>query len=162
MTQSASTVCDPAPPEQAMRTPDLAGATQLQPRHVDEKTTETEAGTETRPPPPAVAPQPLPASGPDQTASQEHAPDNHTSEDNVGVTQADVLIIRTLESTWIGPVDWQGLPHGIGTMFLHLRDGQTSARYGRHIHGCTEAAHDAACLALSSGAGPDDTFESKA
>ena len=149
-----------APPGKAKCTPDLAGATQLQPQHVDEKTT-SEAGTETRPPPAAVAPKPLPASGPDQNAPQEHAPDSHTSEDNAGVTQADVLIIRSLESTWIGPVDWQGLPHGIGTMFLHLRDGQTSARYGRHIHGCTEAAHDAACLALSSGAGPEDTFESK-
>jgi hypothetical protein len=103
-----------APPEQTMCAPELACATQLQPQHVDDKTT-LKAGTETRPPPAAVAPQPLPASGPDQTASQEHAPDSHTSEDNAGVTQADVLIIRTPESTWIGPVNWQGLPHGIGS-----------------------------------------------
>ena len=45
------------------------------------------------------------------------------------------FIVKTPESTWIGPVDSIGLPDGRGTMFLHMPDGHDLAQECRQEHG---------------------------
>ena len=45
------------------------------------------------------------------------------------------FLVKTAESSWIGPIDSIGLPDGRGTMFLHMPDGHDLAQECRQEHG---------------------------
>jgi hypothetical protein len=44
-------------------------------------------------------------------------------------------MVKTAESSWIGPIDSIGLPDGRGIMFLHMPDGHDLAQECRQEHG---------------------------